>query len=139
AGHTYYQNARAIDLREVEPNQIRKSIGAENTYLTDIGNKTELWKKLKDVAEEVWRRTSKRNFYGRTLTLKIKYSDFRQITRSKTLNHFIDEYSLFLQLAEELMNTIECDLRNQIRLVGLSISNHMEVEHPPEYQLNIEF
>lgn len=138
AGHQYYLNARAVDNREVEPNRIRKSIGAENTYLQDIDEKDELIQKLKEIAEEVWERISKRNFSGRTITLKVKYADFQIITRSRTFNQFIDDYDLFWQNALDLLNLIDIS-QKKVRLMGLTISNHQDVENSDPYQLEIDF
>jgi DNA polymerase-4 len=84
AGHIYYQNARGIDSREVVPDRMRKSLGAEETFLTDLDDKTELEEKLRDIADEVWRRTSRQDFYGRTVTLKIKYADFWEASKRHT-------------------------------------------------------
>lgn len=137
-GHQYYLNARAIDNREVEPHRIRKSIGTENTYLYDIFEKDDLILNLKEVAEETWERASKRNFYGRTLILKVKYSDFQIITRSKTLNSFINDYNLFWQTALDLLDMVDVS-EKKIRLMGLSVSNNQEVEKPKIYQLEIDF
>ena len=138
AGITYYQNARAIDKREVTPDRIRKSIGAENTYLTDINDKGELLSRLHEIADEVWKRVSKRNFYGRTVTLKAKYADFQQITRSKTLPGFINEYHLFWETAQELLELVDVS-QKKIRLMGLTVSNMLELEHPKIHQLEINF
>ncbi|MCL1941136.1 MAG: DNA polymerase IV, partial [Synergistaceae bacterium] len=85
AGHIYYLNAAGIDDREVVPDRIRKSLGAEETFMTDLRDKTELEGKLREIADEVWQRTSVREFYGCTLTLKIKYSDFKETSKRRTL------------------------------------------------------
>lgn len=138
AGHQYYLNARAIDNREVEPHRIRKSIGTENTYLYDLFEKEDLVNHLKEIAEETWERASKRNFYGRTITLKVKYADFQIITRSKTLNSFVNDYNFFWQTAVELLDTVDIS-QKRIRLMGLSMSNSQEVEKPKIYQLEINF
>lgn len=138
AGIQYYLNAKAIDNREVEPHRIRKSIGTENTYLEDIYRKEDLISHLKEIAEETWERASKRNFYGRTLTLKIKYADFHIITRSKTVMSFINDYNLFWKTALDLLDMIDTS-KKKIRLMGLSVSNNQEVEKPKIYQLEINF
>ncbi|GHV01350.1 DNA polymerase IV 2 [Bacteroidia bacterium] len=137
-GHFYWQFARAVDDRPVEPERIRKSIGAENTYMHDIGEGEELAAKLREVADEVWRRASKRDFYGRTVTLKIKYSDFEQITRSRTMTGFINEFGMFWQAAQELLDAVELGDR-KVRLMGLTVSNAQHIEQPEAYQLELEF
>jgi len=138
AGHMYYQFARAIDDRPVDPSRIRKSIGAENTYLHDIGDVEELTVKLHEVADEVWRRASKREFYGRTVTLKVKYADFEQITRSRTLPGFVREFELFWSVAQELLAAVDHGGK-KIRLMGLTVSNAQYMELPEAYQLELDF
>lgn len=138
AGHTYYQNARAIDERRVTPDRIRKSIGAENTFLVDLDDMGELQSQLRIIAEEVWRRVSKRDFYGRTVTLKIKYADFTQITRSKTLAGFVNDFDLFWSTGKELLSIIDTS-EKKIRLMGLTISNIHDIEQPENLQLRLEF
>lgn len=138
AGHHYYLNARAIDNREVKPDRIRKSIGAENTYLEDMDDIDELTEKLKEITDEVWRRISKRNFLGRTVTLKVKYADFTQITRSKTLLVFVNEYDLLWDNANELLQSVDIS-KKKIRLMGVTISNIQEAEQFKTYQLEIDF
>ena len=138
AGHIFYQNARAIDDREVVPNRIRKSIGSETTFLTDLDDRTELKEELLKVTSEVWRRISGHEFYGRTVTLKIKYDDFTQITRSKTLPGFVTDSDILCSTAEELLNIIELSGR-AIRLIGVTVGNIRDIEQPEIYQLDIEF
>ena len=83
-GSYYYHIARAIDNREVQPNRERKSVGAENTFETDIENPEEMLEQLEKIAQTLMGRIERVKLYGRTLTIKIKFSDFKQITRSKT-------------------------------------------------------
>lgn len=139
AGITYYENARAIDKREVVPFRIRKSIGAENTFSIDIDDKEELLSRITDIAVEVWRRLSKKEFYGRTVTLKVKYFDFESITRSITLPDFIYDFDTLLKSSQNLFEEI-CPVWKKIRLMGISVSNPGQIEGPEEYiQLKIDF
>lgn len=138
AGHSFYQNARAIDNRKVEADRIRKSIGAENTYLTDMNKKEELIAHLEEIAEEVWKRVSKRNFTGKTVTLKVKYSDFRIVTRSKTLPFLVNDYLHLWDTALELLDLVELD-EKKVRLMGLTVSNIPGVGRSKYYQLKIDF
>lgn len=137
-GYTFYRNARAIDEREVVAERIAKSVGSETTFLTDIGEKEQLVIQLKKVADEAWRRISRSNFYGRTVTLKIKYEDFTQITRSKTLTGFINEFDLFIDTAVELLGFVDLS-RLKVRLIGVSLSNTAYMEQPKVYQLEFDF
>lgn len=138
AGSTYYLNARGEDHRRVTPDRIRKSVGAENTFLSDLTDREEMNRQLYEIAEEVWKRTSKRNFYGRTITLKVKYADFEQITRSRTMRHFITDFSVFHDIGSELLENIDTSAKS-IRLIGLSLSNIYETERPESYQLEFDF
>ncbi len=137
-GHSLYEFARGIDHRRVEADRVRKSVGAENTYMHDLDDTAELLEKLREIADEVWRRASKRDFYGRTVTLKIKYADFEQITRSRTPGGFVTEFGLFWQTAQELLGIVDYS-RKKIRLMGLSVSNALDMEHPGGIQLEFDF
>jgi DNA polymerase-4 len=137
-GHELYLFARGVDHRPVEPNYIRKSIGAEETYLHDLDDAVVLTEKLREVADEVWRRVSKHEFFGRTVTLKVKYADFTQITRSKTPGGFVAEFGLFWQTAQELLAAVDYS-EKKIRLMGLSVSNAQELDRPELCQLEFDF
>ena len=138
AGHTYYLNARAIDNREVTPDRVRKSVGCENTFFADIGEPEMLERELRATAEEVWRRAGRRDFYGRTVTLKIKYADFRQITRSHTFPGFVTEYGQFLDASLGLLSGVDL-IYGKVRLLGLSIGNPADLEQPQCGQLEFDF
>jgi DNA polymerase-4 len=139
AGHTYYQNARGIDDREVVPDRIRKSLGAEETFLSDTGDKTELKEKLRDIANEVWRRTSKADFHGRTVTLKIKYADFRETSKRHTCSRPIRGFYTFWNAALSLLGAVESGEQRKIRLMGLYISNAAETSGMEYRQLELDF
>lgn len=138
AGHVYYENAWGRDSREVKPDRIRKSVGAENTFLNDLDDITAMSEQLREIAEKVWRRITDKQFLGRTVTLKVKYGDFEQITRSRTLGMFIDDFGIFWETAHRLLLGIDIS-RKGIRLLGLSISNIDEIEPPASYQLEFDF
>lgn len=139
AGSMYYANARGIDDRMVTPNRERKSIGAENTFDTDLYLYTDLVSCLYTIAQKVWQRINDKSFYGRTITLKIKYADFEIITRSKTLLNRITLFDIFWQVAQELLLQIDTS-HKKIRLMGLTISNTDDGEHfNYPIQLKIKF
>ncbi|MCC8199218.1 MAG: DNA polymerase IV [Tannerellaceae bacterium] len=139
AGHIYYNQVRGIDNRLVTPDHTRKSLGAENTFLTDLSTLPELREELKEIAETVWKRIKEKNFQGRTVTLKVKYADFEQITRSKTLLDVITEYELFYRISIELLEQIDFTTK-PIRLIGLTISNPKETTTASDYiQLELDF
>ncbi len=125
AGHAYYGYARGIDPRAVEPNRIRKSLGAENTFAEDTDDRERLLAELGAVREEVWRRVSKYGFRGRTVVLKLKYDDFRQITRSHTLPGPVETPEQLERVAGELLGGVDFGGR-KVRLVGLAVANAPE-------------
>lgn len=139
-GHDYYLNARAIDNREVVADRIRKSLGSETTFLVDLDDREKLTAELLEIAEEVWRRVTEQNFRGRTVTLKIKYSDFEQITRSRTPAKPVNSFEPFREIARELLDLVDFS-RKKIRLIGLTLSNHShhDAELPPARQLEFDF
>jgi DNA polymerase-4 len=120
-GSLLYQLVRGIDQREVVPDRTRKSIGAEATFAEDIYLLKDLHKELAEIANELFSRVLKAKTYGFTFTLKVKFSDFKVITRSKTFFHLITSEQEILENAYEMLNLL--DLKNKkIRLLGLSIS-----------------
>lgn len=137
AGHVYYQNARAVDDRKVEPNRERKSVGSENTFSRDIDSFDELAIELDDIAQDVIRSIKESEFLGRTVTLKAKYADFRIITRSKTLVSMVTNYDTLYKVGFELMK--EIDLSGKIRLLGLSIKNADSITFHDAIQLSLDF
>lgn len=138
SGHTYYRNARAIDNREVEADWIRKSLGAEATFATDLDDRDALTAELRGIADDVWGRITRQGFYGRTVTLKVKYADFEIITRRKTHPDPIDEFAPFWHMALELLDGVDYS-RKKIRLMGLTMSNVPETERPKSAQLEFDF
>lgn len=138
AGSIYYLNSRAIDERPVESNRIRKSIGAENTFETDLENTSQLTIELYHIARRVWERIESKEFYGRTITLKVKYLDFEIITRSRTLPTRIDSFPFFWRTAKEILKQVDTS-EKKIRLMGLSVSNTEELINTLPIQLEIPF
>lgn len=124
AGHIYYQNARAIDDRPVESYRIRKSISSETTFDRDIDDLDELALELDIVARDAFEDIKKKSFKGRTITLKIKYADFKIITRSRTFPDPVTEYPDFYKAGFELLQNV--DLSPKVRLIGLGLKNNEE-------------
>lgn len=125
AGKAYYNLVRGIDNRPVNPNRERKSIGAETTFEKDITDIILLQEKLNKVVERVNDRAIKANKFGYTLTVKIKYADFHQITRSKTLPDKPTTISQMKSIGNSLLNDVE-DIEKGVRLIGFNISNFDE-------------
>jgi DNA polymerase-4 len=139
AGHIYYQNARGIDDREIVPDRIRKSLGAEETFITDLYNRMDLQAKLREVANEVWRRASKRDFYGRTVTLKIKYADFKEVSKRRTFSRPIEDFYTLWSVGIDLLDAVEFGQQKRIWLLGLSVSNARETDGVEDRQLRLDF
>jgi len=121
SGNYYFKISRAIDEREVNPDRIRKSLGAENTFSSDVRNIDEVIEKLDRITDKVDERMAKSKTKGKTLTVKVKYSDFQIITRSKTVDYWIDNKAKIDSIYRELLN--EVPLNKGIRLLGISLSN----------------
>lgn len=126
-GRFYYRIVRGIDEREVQPHREAKSAGAEDTFPYDLTTVEEMDRELERIAGLVQRRLQKYNLKGRTITLKIKYSDFRIINRSQSLPHAIDDLELIAETAKELLRSTDpSDV--QVRLLGITLSNFYEME-----------
>lgn len=121
SGKHYYQVVRGIHLSEVKPNRIRKSLGAERTFSENISSEIFMLERLEQIATEVERRLKSKNVAGKTITLKIKYSDFSVQTRSKTMAFYISSKSLLLEEAKNLLYQEE--VRDSVRLLGISVAN----------------
>lgn len=122
-GMAYFRFARGVDDREVEPERVRKSLGAEETFSEDMYEMMDLLRVLDEIAGEVHRRAEKRKFYGKTLTLKVKYADFTVITRSKTIDHYIQTYEELFELGKELLLLVDNIEKRKVRLMGLTLKN----------------
>jgi len=121
SGRYYYYVVRGIHNSEVKPNRIRKSLAAERTFNENLSSEIFMLEKLEHIAEEVSRRLNKSKVAGKTITLKIKYSDFTLQTRSKTLPYFIKEKDIILEMAKDLL--YQEKMNNSVRLLGISLSN----------------
>lgn len=121
SGLHYYNVVRGIHLSEVKPNRIRKSLGAERTFDQNISSEIFMLERLENIAEEIERRLRKSKVAGKTVTLKIKYSDFSLHTRSKTFPYFISSKDLVLESAKELL--YQEKMKESVRLLGITLSN----------------
>lgn len=121
-GQLYYDFARGIDLRPVEAVRIRKSVGCEHTLERDISTRAAVIVELYHTAEELMARLEESGFKGNTLTLKVKFHDFTQITRSITQEKVLTSMKSILPLAKKLLANVEYE-NHPIRLLGLSVSN----------------
>lgn len=121
SGKHYYRIVRGIHLSEVKPNRERKSLAAERTFSENISSEIYMLERLENIAEELQKRLKRSKVAGRTVTLKIKYSDFTLQTRSKTLPYFVSDAAILLETAKELL--YQEKMKNSVRLLGISLSN----------------
>lgn len=143
-GLYFYELARGIHRSEVKPYRIPKSLGTEHTYSKNITSEVYVEEKLVSIAEELSQRMQRKKLAGKTVTLKIKYSDFSVNTRSKTLSQFIDNKEDILNSVKELL--YQQPLENSVRLLGISLSNfnnkkeEKTQKNAPKYiQLELQF
>ena len=124
AGKNYYYYARGIDHRIVDPYQPQKSLGVEETFFDDLVSKEEVIEELEIVAKELIKRSLKSQFIGRNCTLKLRYKDFSQVSKSQTLHFPLGESLEDLwQVTLLLLENIQLKPQRGIRLIGLSIAN----------------
>ncbi|NDV56944.1 DNA polymerase IV [Bacteroides sp. 519] len=141
AGKLYYDFSHGIDNRPVEAVHIRKSIGCERTLEKDISKQSSVIIELYHVTKELIARLERNEFTGNTLTLKIKFHDFNQITRSITQAQKLTSLEVVLPLAKKLLKEVDFE-NHPIRLIGLSVSNPIEEQNDKTTiweQLSFEF
>jgi len=129
AGRHYYAVVRGVHLAPVKPHRIRKSLSAEHTFMENISSEVFMTEHLNTISESVERRLAKHQLAGKTVTLKIKYSDFTVQTRSKTLAYYIATKGLICEQAKALL--YQDKLRTSVRLLGISVSN-LNTETPDQ-------
>ncbi|MGF1600562.1 MAG: DNA polymerase IV [Thermosynechococcaceae cyanobacterium] len=135
-GHYYYGIARGQDDRPVEPNRIRKSVGAERSYLEDLTDQQQMIEALDAIAQILHQRLEESGCRGHTLTLKVKFADYRQITRARTLDYCINSFRLIRSMGRELLMS-NFEEGNPVRLLGLTVSNFSEQQSEPK-QLSLD-
>lgn len=138
SGSFYYYVVRGIHNSEVKSNRIAKSVAAEYTFDSNLSSEIFMVEKLEKITSELERRLKKHQISGKTITLKIKYSDFTQQTRSKTMPYFITDKSLILETAKELL--YQERMKDSVRLLGISLSNlNTEIKKTIVVQLKFDF
>lgn len=121
AKYLYYAS-RGVDERPVRSDRARKSVGRERTYGEDLTGEQAMREALAEVIASVWERIESNGVIGRTVTLKVKYADFRQITRSKSSEDYIGDRAAFTATAEALLDTV-LPLEQGVRLLGVTLSS----------------
>jgi DNA polymerase-4 len=138
SGIFYFNVVRGIHNSEVKPNRITKSVAAEHTFDENLTSEIFMQERLETIATELDRRLKKHKIAGKTVTLKIKYSDFTQQTRSKTLPYFISDKSLLFDTVKELL--FQERMKDSVRLLGISLSNlNTEIKKTIVVQLKFDF
>ncbi|NRA47998.1 MAG: DNA polymerase IV [Phaeodactylibacter sp.] len=137
-GRHYFRIVRAEDNREVNPNRIRKSIGAERTFKENLTKVQEMEEKLAYLSQVVYQYMEKADNFGRTITLKAKTPDFKTLTRSRTFNRELRNQESLLRTLRELLHE-HLEEIGQVRLLGVSVSNLSKEQETLGVQLEIDF
>jgi DNA polymerase IV len=136
AGAHYYWIARGIDERPVRPDRIRKSIGAENTFADDLVAFDAMIEALQPILDKVWRHSEGAGARGRTVTLKVKYADFQQITRSRTLADPVASHAELARVSLDLLSAL-MPVPKGVRLLGVTLSSLAAEETPGMCQMRL--
>jgi DNA polymerase-4 len=141
SGAHYYKLVRGQYQSEVKPHRIQKSVAAEHTFSKNLTSEIYMMERLEAIAEELEKRLQKSEVAGKTITLKIKYSDFTLQTRSKTLPFFVKDRTVLLETVRELL--FQEKVKESVRLLGISVSNlnnnSDKNERVMDVQLRFEF
>jgi len=137
SGNYYFEICRGEDYRPVQPSRERKSVGAEQTFSADLYYEKDLETEMLKIAEIVWERAQRSEVKAKTLTLKYKYADFEQHTRSKTIPGYFTSKPDLIKESKQLMKS--GTFTKGIRLLGLTLSNFQQEEIKRPVQLTIEF
>ncbi|WP_370142117.1 DNA polymerase IV [Bradyrhizobium elkanii] len=136
SGAWYYRIARGIDERPVQPDRPRKSVGAEDTFADDIFALEAARAEITPLIDKVWRHCEAKALYGRTVTLKVKYADFQQITRSRTVSSAIRTAAEVEDIAHGLLDPL-FPTGKGIRLIGVTLSSFGDDRQDESCQLSL--
>lgn len=138
SGNYYYEICRGEDHRPVQPDRERKSVGAEQTFSADLFQENDIEHEMLIIADILWERIERSSVKAKTITLKFKYADFEQHTRSKTISGYFETKDQIIAESKSLLKA-EGGFIKGIRLLGLTVSNFMQEEVKKPVQLVIEF
>ncbi len=137
SGEHYYHIVRGIHNSPVTSDRLQKSVGTEHTFVKNLTSEIFMLEKLKDISKSLEERLLKNNVSGKTITLKIKYSNFSTQTRSKTLPYFIKSDDLIFEIVKELL--LQEKIENSVRLLGVSVSNlNIHQKKKPQRPLSVQ-
>lgn len=125
-----FRAARGVDLRQVRANRPRKSVGGERTFFDDIEEPEALRETMDHIVDVVWERIERSKARGRTITLKLRYADFKTLTRARSLPHFVADKAEFSRIGHALLEEL-MPLPQPIRLMGLTLSALERTEAEP--------
>jgi DNA polymerase-4 len=137
AGTYYYWISRGVDNREVRANRIRKSVGAENTFASDLTDYEAMLAELQPLIDKVWRHCEDKGTRSRTVTLKVKFADFELISRSRTVAGAIGSRDELEYASAELLRAL-FPMEKAVRLLGISISGFELGESQEPEQIALE-
>lgn len=138
SGRFYYNIVRGIDNRPLNTSRIRKSLAVERTLRNDLENFDEIVAVLDPIVDKFYERLQNANNFGRTITLKLKTSDFQTMTRSLSKDYYITNINEIRSLAHELLKE-NIDDFEKIRLIGLTASNLQQQQFIPGVGLQLKF
>lgn len=138
SGVHYFNIVRGLQKSSVKPNRIRKSIGAERTFDSNIKGEADLLQALEKIMTKLEERITSAQAKGKTVTLKLKYSNFESHTRSQTLDCYTAQSETIFNVSKELLQ--EYPLKMPLRLLGITLSN-LQTENKREFwtQLTLDF
>jgi len=131
SGGYFYDISHGLDNRPVQPDRIRKSIGKETTFSEDVDDTNQMLQILEEIAAKLENSLIKRQAKGRTVTLKMKYFDFKSITRSITIDAPVDSATVIMQHIKPLLSKTEAG-KKKVRLLGISVSNFDDLKNDVE-------
>jgi len=137
-GLFFYDIVRGTDRRKVEPERIRKSISAENTFETDLTTRFAIITELYHLEKRVFAEMQELDQTAKTVTLKIRFNDFQTLTRSRTVGKPIDTYNALQQVSRSLINEAPVEGKG-IRLLGIGVSNlhNINPDEPKQLELDL--
>ncbi len=141
-GYDLSLRAKGIDKRGIVTQRGIKSVSNERTFGEDLGRKSEVLKHINKLADQVSKRLIKKDLRGKTIQIKLRWSDFTTLTRQTTLPHTTNEYKVIQKIAEELLNQVWQEGR-KVRLIGVGVHNLDTDAHQlglwdTDYQRNIK-
>lgn len=137
SGAYYYWISRGVDEREVRANRVRKSVGAENTFSSDLTEFEAMLAELQPLIDKVWRHCEDKGVYGRTVTLKVKFADFELISRSRTVANSVVRRSDLAKVTTESLRGL-FPMKKAVRLLGVSVSGFVGEETDDPAQIALE-